>query len=150
MSYPLSTYLQNEILTAPSERLVQILYEIAYQAVKSARECLSAKDVPGRVRHINRAFAAFVELNDGLDFEAGKDIAINYARIYDYCRRRLIGANVAQDDAILAEVEGLISELQESWQIVVCKLSAERTAKFASSEILPSEEALAGRLSLVG
>ena len=150
MSYPYSTYVQNEILNANPERLVQILYDIAGQAITAARACLKAKDVGGRVRHINRAFAAFVELNDGLDFEAGKEIAINYARIYEYCRRRLLEGNVAQDDAVLAEVQDLLSELQESWQIVVSKLSAERTARFAAEEILPSEEALAGGLSLVG
>ena len=49
-----------------------------------------------------------VELNDGLDFEAGGDIALNYARIYDYCQRRLIEANVRQADAILEEVVGAL------------------------------------------
>jgi flagellar secretion chaperone FliS len=151
MAYTAETaYRGSEILNASSERLVQIVYEFAIKCIVSARECLDRKDIPGRVRYINKAFAALVELSAGLDFEAGKEIAENYARIYDYCRRKLIEANVKQDDAILAEVQSLIEDLQEAWQIVVTKMSPERTAQFAADELVPSELGLAGGLGILG
>ncbi len=148
MAYAAQTaYRDSEILHASPERLVQIVYEIAISSIGSARECLAKRDVPGRVKHINKAFAAMVELTAGLDFEAGKDIAANYARIYDYCRRRLIEANVKQDDVILAEVQSLMNDLQEAWQIVVTRLSAQRTAHLAAEE---AEQFMASSLSVVG
>ena len=151
MAYPPhSAYAQNEVLNASPERLVQLLYELAIQSVLHARECNRRKDIAGRVRHINKAFAALVELSDGLDFDAGGEIAINYARIYDYCQRKLTEANLRQSDAPLAEVQTLLADLQEAWQVVVSKVGAERTARLLCSEILPSEEALAGSICCVG
>jgi flagellar protein FliS len=145
-----SAYAQNEVLNASPERLVQMLYDLGVQSIVRARECNRKKDIAGRVRHVNKAFAVVVELNDGLDFEAGGDIALNYARIYDYCQRRLIEANVRQADAILEEVQSLFEDLQEAWQVVVTKVGADRAARLLSPDILPSEEALAGSLSCVG
>ena len=151
MAYPPhSAYAQNEVLNASPERLVQLLYDLGIQSIVRARECNRTKDVARRVRHINKAFAVLVELSDGLDFEAGGEIAVNYARIYDYCQRKLTEANVRQSDAALAEVQTLLEDLQEAWQVVVSKVGAERTARLLSTDILPSEEALAGSLSCVG
>lgn len=151
MAYPShSAYAQNEVLSASPERLVQMLYELGIRSIAQARECTRNKDIAGRVRHLNKAFAVLVELTDGLDFEAGGEIALNYARIYDYCQRRLIEANVRQAEFILEEVQSLFEDLQEAWQVVVTKVGAERTARLLSPDILPSEEALAGSLSCVG
>jgi flagellar secretion chaperone FliS len=151
MAYPpQSAYVQNEVLNASPERLVQLLYDLAIRSLAAARECNRTKDIPGRVRHINRVFSVLVELSDGLDFEAGGDIALNYARIYDYCQRRLIEANVQQSDARLAEVESLFKDLREAWDVVVSNVGKERTAKLLAPEILPSEEAAAGCLSCLG
>ena len=145
-----NVYIDNEVLNANSERLVQVLYGLAIQSIAAAKKCVHAKDIPGRVEHINKAFAVLCELTNGLDFEAGGEIATNYSGIYDYCQRRLIEANTKQSEAILAEVQSLIEELNDAWQVVVKTVGAERTARLSSSEILPSEEALAGNLSCLG
>ncbi|HEY7305751.1 MAG TPA: flagellar export chaperone FliS [Bryobacteraceae bacterium] len=148
MAYAAQTaYRDSEVLHASPERLVQMVYDVAIRSIGSARECLSKKDVRGRVRHVNTAFSALVELTTGLDFEAGKEIAQNYARIYDYCQRRLIEGNVRQDDSLLAEVQSLIGDLQEAWQIVVTRVSAERAAQFAAEA---SAQSVNGSLSVVG
>jgi flagellar protein FliS len=151
MAYlPHSAYTQNEVLNASPERLVELLYELGIQSIARARELNSSKEIAGRTRHINKAFAVLVELSNGLDFEAGGEIATNYARIYDYCQRRLIEGNVRQSNAILAEVQSLLEDLREAWQVVVIKVGAEQTARLLSPEILPSEEALAGSVSCLG
>ena len=151
MAYPPhSAYAQNEVLNASPERLVQLLYDLGIQSIIRARDCNGRKDIAGRVRHVNKAFAVLVELSDGLDFNAGGDIALNYARIYDYCRRKLTEANLKQSDAILSEVQALLEDLQEAWQVVVTKVAADRTAKLLSPDVLPSEQTLAGTLSCVG
>ena len=145
-----SGYTEDEVLHASPEKLVQILYELGIKSLAAARECSVAKNISARVRHINKAFDVVTELMSGLDFEAGGEIAKNYGRIYDYCQRRLIEANTKQSDSILAEIQGLIEDLNEAWQTVVSKVSAERTAKLMSHEILPSEHSMAGALSFVG
>lgn len=147
---PHSAYVQNEVLNASPERLVQLLYDLGIRCVAAARECNRTKDIAGRVRYINRVFAVLVELSDGLDFEAGGEIALNYARIYEYCQRRLIDANVQQSDVRLAEVESLLKDLREAWDVVVTNVANERTAKLLAPEILPSEEAAAGYVSCLG
>lgn len=139
-----------EILEAPPEKLVQILYGIAIQSLGSAIQALRDKNVPERVHHINKTIAVLVELNNGLDFERGREIAKTYADIYGYCRRRLVEANTKMDSSILEEVRNHISALNEAWGVVLVNVSAERTAMLASAEVLPSEETLAGRLDFVG
>lgn len=143
-------YRELEILNASPEKLVQIVYEFAISSIASAKECVEKKDIRGRVHFINKGFAALMELTAGLDFEAGKEIAVNYDRIYDYCRRRLIEANVKQDAAILSEVHSLLTDLKEAWQVVVTKLSAERTALFAADDRGETGQAVPGSLSVVG
>jgi flagellar secretion chaperone FliS len=151
MAYPpQSAYVQNKVLNASSERLVQVLYDLAIRCLAAARECNRAKDITGRVRQVNRAFAVLVELSDGLDFEAGGEIAVNYARIYDYCQRRLIEGNAQQSDGMLAEVESLLKDLREAWDVVVTNVGRERSAKLLAAEILASEEAAAGCVSCLG
>ena len=151
MAYsPHAAYAQNEILTASPERLVEILYDLGIRSIARARECNRAKEIPGRVSNINKAFAVIVELTNGLDFKAGGEIATNYAGVYDYCQRRLIEANVKQSDEILAEVQSLLEDLREAWQVVIVKVGAERTAQLLSPEVLPIEEALAGSVNCVG
>jgi len=145
-----NVYVDNEIMNASSERLVQNLYGLAIQSIGAAKKCITAKDIEGRVKHVNKAFAVLVELSNGLDFEAGGEIAANYAGIYDYCQRRLIEANTKQSEPILSEVQSLIEDLNEAWHVVVKTVSAERTARLASTDILPSEEALAGNLNCLG
>jgi flagellar secretion chaperone FliS len=145
-----SAYRDSEVLNASPERLVQIVYDVAARSIASARLCLETKDIQGRVRHVNTAFSALVELTSGLDFEAGKEIAQNYANIYDYCQRRLIEGHVRQDDAILAEAQSLIGDLQEAWQIVVTRVSTECAARFTAEGHIGSRFAGDERLSVVG
>lgn len=151
MAYsPHAAYSQNEILTASPERLVEILYDLGIRSIAQARECNRLKNITARVSHINKAFAVLVELSSGLDVQAGGEIAANYGGIYDYCQRRLIEANVKQSDDILAEVQSLLEDLREAWQVVVVRVGAERTAQLLSPEIFTAEEALAGSINWVG
>ncbi|HEX4808502.1 MAG TPA: flagellar export chaperone FliS [Bryobacteraceae bacterium] len=145
-----TSYAENEVLNAPPERLVQILYQLGIKAIVAARECVRTKDIAGRTRHINKAFDVTTELLNGLDYEAGAEIALNYGRLYDYCQRRLIEANSSQSDEILAEVQSLFEDLSEAWQIVVAKTAAERRHILYSAEPPDNAAELAGTISCVG
>ena len=150
MEFKRSEYVDQEILNAPPEKLVQVLYSIVTSSIASARQCVRNGDVQGRVRHINKAFEALVQLTNGLDYSASKEIATTYESIYAYCRKRLVDANGSASDEILAEVAKLMQDVQDTWDVVVERVTAERNAKFGDAEVLASEEALSGSLDVFG
>jgi flagellar protein FliS len=151
MSWQLKkNYLEAEVLTAHPVRLVEITFDIAVTALEGARECCKVGDIAGRSRFVNKAFEVLVELTDSLNYEAGKDIAENYARLYDYCQRRLLQANAEQSEPMLFEVESLLRELREAWQVVAAN---QATVCLTDEEIDPERKALAEsepRYSFVG
>lgn len=50
-----------------------------------------------------------------LDHERGGDVAVNLGRVYAYCVRRLLQANLRRDVGAIREVAGLLGELREGW-----------------------------------
>jgi len=150
MEYKRSAYVEQEILNAPPERLVQTLYSLITSSIARARECIRNGDIRGRVSHVNKAFEALVELTNGLDYSASKEIATTYESIYAYCRKRLLDANTTASDEILAEVAKLVHDVQDAWDVVVKRVTSERSARFAQTEVLASEESMAGRLDVLG
>ena len=150
MEYKRSSYIEQEVLNAPPEKLVQTLYGVITSCIAKARECIYKDDIAGRVFHINKAFEALVELTNGLDYSASKEIATTYESIYAYCRKRLVDANAQASDEILAEVAKLMHEVESTWNVVVDRMQAERDGRVGNTGVLPSEEALAGRLDVVG
>ena len=116
---PQADYLESEVLSADPVRLTEILYDIAVRAAANALECCQNGDIAGRARHVNKTFEALVELTNSLDIEAGGEIARNYGRLYDYCKRRVLQAHSEQSASIFLEVHSLLVDLKEAWQTVV-------------------------------
>lgn len=116
---PQNAYLEAEILTADPIRLTKIVYDIGVTALESARQCCREGDIPGRGKFVNKTLDVLLELGESLDFEKGGEIATNYARLYDYCQRRVIQAHVEQSEKMLAEVQHLLEEMRDAWDVVV-------------------------------
>ena len=137
-------------MTAHPVRLVEITFDIAVTALEGARECCKAGDIAGRSRFVNKAFEVLAELTESLNYDTGKELADNYARLYDYCQRRLLQANAEQSEPMLFEVESLLRELREAWQVVAANQSA---VCLSDEELDPDREALTEpepRFSFVG
>jgi flagellar protein FliS len=111
-------YLDSRVLSADPIELVHILYEHTLAMVGDARRHLAAGDIPARGRAISRAIAAIDELDGSLDRQAGGSISRNLASLYQYMRRRLVTANIRQEDAPLEEVESLLRTLGEAWKAI--------------------------------
>jgi flagellar secretion chaperone FliS len=131
------TYLEAEVLTASPVRLIEILFELGISTIESARECCRNGDILGRGRLITKSVEILVELTSSLNFEAGGEMAKNYARLYDYCQRRLLEAHIKQSEPMLQEVQSLLAELREAWQAVVTT---------CMPRCLPDEEVLAEQM----
>jgi flagellar protein FliS len=111
--------LEAEILSGDPVQLVDILYRLAIDRIEAAREAHRTGDILLRGRMVTKAFDVLIELQHGLDFEKGGEIARNYARLYDYCQRRLLEGHTTASDTCLKEVQSLISDMKEAWQAVL-------------------------------
>ena len=109
-------YLESEVLSASPTKLVALLYRGAYEAILAGRECLSAGDIAGRSRKINKATNILSELTRALDPSKGAEISASLAHLYDYMIRRLNEANFNQQDEPLVEVAKLLGTLLPAWE----------------------------------
>jgi flagellar protein FliS len=144
------TYLEAEVLTASPVRLIEILFDLGMSTIENARACCRNGDIVGRGQLITKAVEILAELTNSLDFDAGGDLAKNYARLYDYCQRRLLEAHIKQSEPMLEEVQSLLGELREAWQAVV----ATCTPRCLTDEEVLAEQLLVtsseSRISCVG
>lgn len=113
---PYAQYRQTQAQTASRVQLVVMLYEGVLRFCALAEVATRAGDIEARHTNIVKAEAIIAELAGTLNYEAGGDLAANLGRLYDYCYRRLVEANIRQEAAIIAEVRGLIAELLEAWR----------------------------------
>lgn len=120
------TYRTNAVLTASPGQLVLMLYDGALAALARAREALNLpKEDARRIEVINnqllKAQAIIAELQSGLNFEAGGEVATSLDRLYNYYNRRLLEANMRKQVTPVVEVERLLGELRSGWAEMLAK-----------------------------
>lgn len=116
-----AAYAQNNIITAPPEKLVLMLYEGALSFIDQAKETIEQGETARTNYLLSRSQKIINELRANLNFEAG-DFAINLERLYEYMHFRLIQANIKKDTAILSEISDLLSEIKDAWAKSACKI----------------------------
>jgi flagellar protein FliS len=124
MTNGLGAYLEQTVLSANPLELVRMLYSAAISEVSDARRHLAAGEIQARSNAISKTCEILGELTGSLDQNAGGEIAINLAQLYDYLQHRLIAANFQQKDEPLAEVLSLLSTLDAAWRAVRLPQSA--------------------------
>jgi flagellar protein FliS len=103
--------------TLDQHTLVSMLLDGVLSAVTAARGALARNDIPAKCTSISKAVRILEEgLMTALDREHGGEVAANLEAVYDYALRRLIQANVANDDAMLQEVTRLIEPIAQGWK----------------------------------
>jgi flagellar protein FliS len=132
-------YIESRVLSADPLELVHLLYQACTESVREARHHLAADDIAARCRCISKAHGILAELTAALDHERGGDLSQRLARLYDYMQRRLLEANLRQEDAPMGEVLGLLSTLAEGWDAI--RHQAQKLPEPASpwSQPMPSE-----------
>lgn len=124
------TYRTNAILTASPGKLVLMLYDGALGAMEIARDAMNGLDEdPRRIETVNhqlqKAQNILLELQGGLNLEAGGEFAQTLYRLYDYHHRRLFEANLRKEVAAVTEVEGLLRSLRDAWAEMLTKQEQE-------------------------
>ena len=103
---------------ADSIQLTQMLFGALLESLAEAEGYISRPDFEKKAYSLSRANKILLGLQGSLDFDKGKELAINLSDIYDYSMRRLLHASIKNDVTIVKEIRGLISEIDSAWQVL--------------------------------
>lgn len=114
-----ASYRQVEVDTAVAvsdpHTLITMLFDGALAQLTRARAALRAHDAAAKGEAIGRATRIVEEgLNASLDLRGG-ELAGNLRALYDYMNRRLLQANLRNDESIVQEVAQLLQTLRGAW-----------------------------------
>ena len=101
---------------ADRHQLTGMLYDGLIDRVNQARGAMRRGDVPAKGTHFARALAILGELRGTLDHGAGGALAARLDSLYDYIARRLLQAQLNDDERALDEVVGLLTPVRDAWR----------------------------------
>ncbi|HPF58150.1 MAG TPA: flagellar export chaperone FliS [Candidatus Competibacteraceae bacterium] len=109
---------QSGVAYASPHRLIQMLMEGALERIATAKGYIQRQDIVAKGEQIGKAIDIIGGLREGLNHEAGGEIAANLDALYDYLQRRLLEANLNSDVAILDEAADLLRPIKEAWDTI--------------------------------
>lgn len=104
-----------QLVDATPHRLIQMLMEGGLTRLAQAKGAMGRNDVALKGTLIGKAVDIVGGLRQGLNLEAGGEVAANLDSLYIYMTTRLVEANRKNDPAILDEVAGLLREIKSGW-----------------------------------
>lgn len=119
MSTPLASSAQTgrerAAVSAPSERLLLMLYDGACRFLAQGATAMRAGDARAAHIKLGRAEAIISHLANTLDMEQG-EIPRNLLSIFLFCRRHLNRARVERNPRKIEDVIRVLSQLRDAWQ----------------------------------
>ena len=106
---------ESATLGADPHQLIALLLAGAMTAIGEARAALGRKDVAAKVAAATRAMRIVDEGLKAVVDRSASPIGESLYELYDYCTRRLLHAQLHNDDAAFAEVSGLLAQIREGW-----------------------------------
>lgn len=97
-------------------QLVLRMMDGALDRIVTARGHMARRETAAKGEAIGRAIGLIDGLRTSLDKQRGGEIAANLEALYDYMMRRLVEANLRDDERRLDEVAGLLDEIRLGWQ----------------------------------
>ncbi|KXZ17281.1 flagellar protein FliS [Bacillus nakamurai] len=111
---PFAAYQQTSVYTAAPEELTLMLYNGCLRFIKLAKQAMKQKNPEAKNENIVKAQNIIQELSLTLNREI--EISEQMSSIYDYIRRRLIEANVQNNEGFLDEAEKLVTDFRDTWK----------------------------------
>lgn len=102
--------------TAEPAQLLLSLYEGAIRFLGQAEQALAAHRSWEVHDRLVRAEEILEALLGALDPSRDRELAQDLARLYDYCFRRLLEADLRADAGAIREVSGLLQHLLDGWR----------------------------------
>ncbi len=112
-----NAYKQNSVTTASPGELTLMLYNGCLKFLNKAKQAIDEKNIEGRNHYIQRSQAIIAELMSTLNMDI--EISKQMLPLYEYMNRRLTEANIKNEQAIIEEVEGLVTEFRDTWKEVL-------------------------------
>ncbi len=106
------------IEAATPHRLIQLMMERALAKIGVARTQMKDGRVQEKGNSITDAISIINGLQASLNHNADKRLSENFDALYAYMMRRLLEANLQNDDGKLQETAGLLRELKEAWDAI--------------------------------
>ena len=103
---------------ASPHRLIQLLMERALAKIGIARGHMERGEAQHKGSNISDAINIIEGLQASLNHKANERMSENFDALYSYMMRRLLEANLHNDEGILDEVAGLLRELKEAWDAI--------------------------------
>ncbi|AGW15088.1 flagellar export chaperone FliS [Megalodesulfovibrio gigas] len=114
-----TAYLQTSVGTTSQGEILLMLYEGAIKFLRQAQEKIKERDYAQKGILISKALDIISELECSLNMNKGGDIAGNLHRLYFFCQKRLLQANINMDVAMVEEVVTILSGLRSAYQEVI-------------------------------
>ncbi|HET9113256.1 MAG TPA: flagellar export chaperone FliS [Burkholderiales bacterium] len=108
--------LETGVFAASPHKLIVMLFDGAKMALSNARSHLENKKIAAKGRAISHAIRIISDgLRASLNKEAGGPLAKNLDALYEYMCKRLVLANLNNDEKILQEVIDLVDVIRQAW-----------------------------------
>lgn len=115
-AYALNAYKQTQVETTTNPLdLVVMLYDGAIESLDKAAAAMAMKELPVKIKYIDKAMAIIEELLNSLNMEAGGDVALRLEDLYFYMIREITLANIHNDQEKIRHIIVLLKELREGW-----------------------------------
>lgn len=144
-------YRIQSVMTASPARQVALLLDRAIASLKEACRAIDAGQIEQRCKANARAMEIICQLAMALDFEQGREIAMNLHKLYRFMLMRLPAVDLMNDAQTARDVIGLLEPLRSSWHELADRQAEENRG---ASQVRPAPavgdtaQALASRVSV--
>lgn len=101
---------------ADRHQLTNMLFDGAIDRIGQARGAMRRGDVPAKGMHFAKALAIIGELRGSLDHGSGGALAARLDALYDYVSRRLLHAQLNNDERAIDEAIDLLTPVRDAWR----------------------------------
>ena len=122
------TYTQNTLVGTSPADLVVALYEGAIESTRQAYRCFESGDIMGRSKAVTKVTQILTELLMSINADKGGELTLNLKRLYTYMQTKMVEGHAKKTGEPFKEVEKLLNNLLEAWQVVAAKTKAAEQA----------------------
>jgi flagellar protein FliS len=109
--------LETEVMSAPPERLISLLFRGAQTAITQARLHMHDHRIAERGAALSKAIDIVDSgLKAGVDTERGGEVATHLIAAYELVIRDLLQANLNNDETKLDSAEKVLADLADAWR----------------------------------
>ena len=108
---------------ASPHKLIQMLMQGCLQRIAEAKGSLRRNDVSAKCRAISHAHNIVAGLRASLNKDVPAELPKQLDALYEYMQRRLLEANMHNDELALDEVAGLMRKVKEGWDGIEPKVA---------------------------